>query len=432
MSLTAARYDVAAIRAHFPSLSRELDGRPIAYLDGPAGTQVPLECIDAIAAYLRTSNANLHGHFATSAETESMLQDVHAAGADFVGATSGEEIAFGANMTTLTFAVSRAIGRTLSPGDEIVVTRLDHDGNVAPWLALEERGAVIRWVEIQPDDCTLDLDGLAAVLGPRTRVVAIGMASNAVGTINPVRRIADMVHTTGARLWVDAVHAAPHLPIDVVSLDADYLVCSPYKFYGPHLGMLWGRRGLLETLPAYKVRPAPDELPGRWETGTQSHEALAGLLGTFRYLEWLGVAQGRATGGQEAADHGRASRMGRAGRLRAALGAIRDYERNMTLALLEGLASISGLAVHGITEPERVDERCPTVGFTMAGHAPAEIAAFLGARGIATWDGDYYAHELIRAIGLAETGGMLRVGLVHYNTVAEIDRLVEALQELAG
>jgi cysteine desulfurase family protein (TIGR01976 family) len=427
MSITIAPFDVAAVRDRFPALARQVGGRPLAYLDGPAGTQVPRECIRAIADYLENRNANAHGRFTTSEESDAMLADVHAAGAQFVGAAHADEIVFGPNMTTLTFAVSRAIGRTLRRGDEIVVTRLDHDANVAPWLALEEeRGAVIRWLEIDPEDCTLDLDALAGLLGPRTRVVAVGLASNAVGTINPVRRIADLVHATGAQLWVDAVHAAPHLPIDVVALDTDYLVCSPYKFYGPHLGMLWGRRELLAELPAYKVRPSPDALPFRWETGTGPHETLAGLLGTFRYLEWLGVSQGDAAGTPGAADGGRQAR------LRAALGAIREYERSLTLSLLDGLAGVPGLRIRGITDPARVDERCPTVGFTMIGHSPAEIAAFLGSRGIATWDGDYYAYELIRTLGLAETGGMVRVGLVHYNTLGEVDRLVETLAELAS
>jgi cysteine desulfurase family protein (TIGR01976 family) len=427
MSVIAAPYDVEAVRGHFPSLARQVDGQVVAYLDGPAGTQVPRECIEAITAYLETSNANTHGRFTAAIETEALLEEVHAAGADFVGAASPDEIVFGANMTTLTFAVSRAIGRTLGAGDEVVVTRLDHDANVAPWLALEaERGIVIRFADVRAEDCTLDLDGLTDLLGPRTKVVAVGIASNAVGTINPVPLIAERVHAVGAQLWVDAVHAAPHLPIDVTASGADYVICSPYKFYGPHLGMLWARRELLEALPAYKVRPSPDAAPWRWETGTQSHETLAGLLGTFRYLEWVGVSQGGATGKPGSADGGRRAR------LRAAIDATRGYERDLTLRLLEELGTVPGLRVWGITDPGRVDERCPTVGFTMPGHAPAEIATFLGHRAISTWDGDYYAYELIRSLGLAESGGMLRVGLVHYNTADEIARLGRALRELAG
>jgi len=418
-------FDTDSVRAHFPALSRQLDGRPVAYLDGPAGTQVPRECIEAITSYLESSNANSHGRFRSSYETDTLLAKVHAAGADFVGSDDAGEIVFGANMTTLTFAVSRALGRDMGSSDEIVVTRLDHDANVAPWLAVaEERGATIRWVDIRDEDCTLQLDELAAVLSPRTRLVAMTLASNAVGTIPPIARIAETVHAAGALLWVDAVHAGPHLPIDVVALGADFLVCSPYKFFGPHLGMLWGRRALLESLPALKVRPSPDELPGRWETGTQSHEMLAGLLGTFRYLEWLGVSQGGAAGAAGAPDGGRAAR------LRAAMEASRAYELTLIPPLLDGLASV-GADIRGITAASRFDERCPTVSFTMPGRHPQEIAAFLGARGINAWDGDYYAYELIRSLGLAEAGGMVRVGLVHYNTLSEIERLVDALGELS-
>ena len=417
-------FDIEGVRAHFPALARQLDGRPVAYLDGPAGTQVPRECIEAITSYLESSNANSHGRFRSSYETDTLLADVHAAGADFVGSADAGEIVFGANMTTLTFAVSRALGRGMDPGDEIVVTRLDHDANVAPWLAVaEERGATIRWVGIRDEDCTLDLDELAAVLSARTRLVAVTLASNAVGTIPPIARIAEIVHAAGALLWVDAVHAGPHLPLDVVALGADFLVCSPYKFFGPHLGMLWGRRDLLESLPAYKVRPSSDESPGRWETGTQSHEMLAGLLGTFRYLEWVGVSQGGAAGLPGDADGGRGAR------LRAAMEASRAYESTLIAPLIEGLHS-AGVEVRGITDPTRFKERCPTVSFTMAGHHPQAIAAFLGERGINVWDGDYYAYELVRGLGLAEAGGMVRVGLVHYNTLAEIERLVDALSEL--
>jgi len=417
-------FDTDFVRAHFPALSRQLDGRPVAYLDGPAGTQVPRECIEAITSYLESSNANSHGRFRSSYETDTLLAKVHAAGADFVGSDDAGEIVFGANMTTLTFAVSRALGRGMGSSDEIVVTRLDHDANVAPWLAVaEERGATIRWVGIRDEDCTLDLDELAAVLSARTRLVAVTLASNAVGTIPPVAQIAEMVHAAGALLWVDAVHAGPHLPIDVVALGADFLVCSPYKFFGPHLGMLWGRRDLLESLPAFKVRPSSDESSGRWETGTQSHEMLAGLLGTFRYLEWVGVSQGGAAGIPGAPDGGRAPR------LRAAMEASRAYELTLIPPLIKGLVS-AGVEVLGITDPSRFEERCPTVSFTMAGRHPQEIAAFLGERGIHVWDGDYYAYELVRALGLSEAGGMVRVGLVHYSTLAEIERLVDALGEL--
>jgi cysteine desulfurase family protein (TIGR01976 family) len=285
---------LASVRAQFPALSRQHDDRAYSYLDGPGGTQVPRRTIEGMARYLERSNANHEGAFATSEESDAIAAEAHAAAADFLGA-GPDEVVFGQNMTTLTFAVSRAIGRTLRAGDEVVVTRLDHDANVAPWLALqEERGVIVRWVGIRDGDSSLDLGDLERALGPRTRVVAVGLASNAVGTISPIPRIVEMAHAVGAWIYVDAVHAAPHMPIDVAALDADFVVCSTYKFFGPHLGLLYGKRERLEQLAAYKVRPAPDGPPGKWETGTPPGESLAGLLGTFEYLAWLGLEFGGA------------------------------------------------------------------------------------------------------------------------------------------
>jgi cysteine desulfurase family protein (TIGR01976 family) len=412
--------DPAAVRAHFPALRREHDEVPVAYLDGPGGTQVPAECIDAIVAHLASGTANTHGAFDASHETDALVAEAHAATADFLGAHQPEEIVFGPNMTTLTLSVSRALGRDLQPGDEVVVTRLDHDANVAPWLAVaEDRGAVVRWVDINEADCTLDLTSLENVLSERTRIVAVGLASNAVGTVNDVGRAVELAHAAGAVAYVDAVHAAPHLPIDVASLRADFVVCSPYKFFGPHLGALYGRREHLERLTAYRVRPAGEGLPGKWETGTQTHELLAGLLGTYRYLGALGRAYGRAT---READRRTA--------LQAAMVAIREYERDLAAPLLQGLAGVAGLRIRGITDPDRDAERVPTVAFTLAGHHPRAVAEHLGARGISVWDGDYYAYELIRRLGLDDAGGMVRVGLVHYNTLAEVERLVDAIAAL--
>ncbi len=303
-----------------------------------------------------------------------------------------------------------------------MVTRLDHDANVAPWLALEEeRGAVVRWVEIRPGDCTLDMAGLERALSRRTRVVAVGLASNAVGTVNPVQRIVEMAHAAGAWTYVDAVHAAPHLAIDAAALGTDFLVCSPYKFFGPHLGLLYGKRELLDRLAAYKVRPAADEPPGKWETGTLPGESIAGLLGTFAYLEWLGREFGGS--GEDTA--------ARRGALTAAMHAIRETERGLALRALTALGEVPGLTLRGIADPARIDERVPTFAFTLAGRTPREVATELGRRGIAVWDGDYYAYELIRALGLAESGGMVRVGLVHYNEPDEIERLAQALREIA-
>jgi cysteine desulfurase family protein (TIGR01976 family) len=411
--------DVPALRDHFPALRRTIDGRPVAYLDGPGGTQVPRECIDAMRSYLETSNANHGGAFGASVETDAMLAEVHAAGADFLGAHDPGEIVFGPNMTTLTFGLSRAIGRDLGAGDEIVVTRLDHDANVAPWLAMaEDRGATVRWIELAEDGASLDLERLDEVIGPRTRLVAVGLASNALGTVTDVGHVTEVAHAAGALVYVDAVHAAPHLPLDVSTLRADFLVVSPYKFFAPHLGMLYGRREHLERLAAYRVRPAGDTLPGKWEVGTQSHESLAGLLGTFSYLERIGVAYGRGAGGD------------RRTRLRAAMSAIHEHERTLSLGVLERLATVRGLVVHGIADPARVDRRVPTFSVTLPGHSPRDLAEHLARRAISTWDGDFYAWELVRALGLADAGGLLRIGLVHYNTLDEVDRLVDALREL--
>jgi cysteine desulfurase family protein (TIGR01976 family) len=415
--------DVAALRDHFPSLARTIDGRTVAYLDGPGGTQVPRECIAAITAYLERSNANHGGAFTASVESDAVLDEVHAAGADFLGAHQPDEIIFGPNMTTLTFSVSRAIGRDLRPGDEVVVTRLDHDANVAPWLAMaRDQGATVRWIELAADRATLDLDQLDEVLSSRTRVVAVGLASNALGTVTDVGRVIEMAHAVDAIAYVDAVHAAPHVPIDVAALQADLLVTSPYKFFGPHLGMLYGRREVLERLTAYRVRPAGEALPGAWQTGTQSHEALAGLLGTFSYLEAVGAAYGGAAG----------DRADRRARLRAAMSAIHAHERELSERTLERLATVPGLRVHGITDVARLGARVPTFSITLDGHRPRAIAEHLARRAISAWDGDFYAWELVRALGLEDAGGWLRIGLVHYNTLDEVDRLVEALQELGS
>jgi cysteine desulfurase family protein (TIGR01976 family) len=412
---------VATIRAEFPALSRLHAGQPYSYLDGPGGTQVPRRTIDAMARYLEQSNANHEGAFATSQESDAILAEAHAAAADFLGAAGPDEVVFGQNMTTLTFAVSRAIGRTLRAGDEVVVTRLDHDANVAPWLALEEeRGIIVRWVGVRDGDCTLDLEEVDRAIGPPTRVVAVGLASNAVGTVNPVARIVEMAHAVGALTYVDAVHGAPHMPIDVAALDTDFLVCSTYKFFGPHLGLLYGKPERLEKLAAYKVRPAPDEGSGKWETGTLPGEALAGLLGTFDYLAWLG----RQFGGAGATSTRREA-------LSAAMRAIRATERQLALQALAVLRDVPGLTMRGITDPARIGERVPTFAFTLAGRTPREVAEELGKRGIAVWDGDYYACELIRALGMAQSGGMVRVGFVHYNEPWEIERLAEALREMA-
>jgi cysteine desulfurase family protein (TIGR01976 family) len=419
--ITGSGIDVAAVRDHFPSLARELHGRPIVFMDGAAGSQVPRQTIDAIAAYLADHNANRGGAFVTSRETDATVAEARWAMADFLGAHLSEEIIFGPNMTTLTFGLSRAIANELQAGDEVVVTELDHDANIAPWVAAaDERHAVVRRIAVNADDGTLALDQLESVIGERTRLVAVGLASNAVGTLNDIGRLMDAAHAFGALVFVDAVHAAPHLPIDVVAMGADFLACSPYKFFAPHLGVLYGRRELLERLPAYRTRPAGEELPGKWEPGSMPHELLAGLLGTLEYLEQLGRAYGDAPSGTD-----------RRGALRAAMAAIRTYERNLTGPMLETLGDVPGLTIHGLADPRRADERVPTVAISLNGHRPDEVARHLADDGINAWNGTMYAPDLMRALGLDEAGGVVRIGLLHYNTTKEVGRLAESLSALA-
>ncbi|MFQ5611157.1 MAG: cysteine desulfurase-like protein [Anaerolineae bacterium] len=415
------------LRAKFPALQQtDKQGRPFVFFDGPGGTQVPQAVIEALGESLVKANANLGGPFHTSRLATEWLAGGRAAMADFLNAPSDSEIVFGANMTSLTFALSRSIGRELRPGDEIIVTRLDHDANIAPWIALEERGAVIRWLDFDVEDCTLHLDQLESLLNERTRLVAVGYASNAVGTINPIQQIAGTVHRAGAWLYVDAVHYAPHGPIDVQALDCDFLVCSPYKFFGPHLGVLWGRHELLDRLQAYKVRPSSPVAPGKFETGTQSFEAIHATRAAIDYLAEAGRVYG--------ADY--ASRFpgfsGRRLELKQAMAATAEYERPLFRRMLQGLQSLPGLTLYGIADPGRFDERCPTLAFTLRGRSPSEVAAALGREGIFVWDGNYYALAVTERLGVEDSGGMVRVGLVHYNTAAEVDRFLEVMEKLAA
>jgi cysteine desulfurase family protein (TIGR01976 family) len=404
-------FPTEAVRARFPSLSRQENGRPFLFFDNPAGTQVPAETIEGFNRYLRNFNANEGGAFPTSRATDEIIGRARAATADFLGASDPREIVFGQNMTSLTFHLSRALGKVLQPGDEIVTTRLEHDANIAPWLALQDEGITVRWIDINPEDVTLDYADAERVIGDRTRFLAVGYASNAFGTVNDVRRLADLAHAVGAWVFVDAVHYGPHGPIDVHAIGADLLACSPYKFFGPHLGVLWGRAEVLSTLPADHVRPSGDNPPDSWETGTQSHESLSALLGTFDYLCSLAPAGDRRE------------------RLHAAMTAIRAYERTLSQRLIAGMLSVPGLRVLGITDPSHFDRRVPTVSFLIEGRDPAEISRELGARNIFSWAGNHYALEPMGRLGLPGTN---RIGLVHYNTAEEIDHFVEALRELAG
>jgi cysteine desulfurase family protein (TIGR01976 family) len=408
-------FDVDAIRARFPALSLTHGGRPMVFFDGPGGTQVPESVIDAVSGYYREANANHGGAFATSERSDAIIEDAHAALGDVLG-VAADEITLGPNMTTLTFHVSRSIGATLRPGDEIVVSGLDHQANVDPWIAAaRDNEAIVRTWEPDLADCTLSLDGLDAVLNERTRLVAVGWASNAVGTINPIREIAERVHRAGAWLFVDAVHAAPHLPLDARAVDADFVACSVYKFFGPHLGALYGRRQIMDSLPAYKVRPASN----RFETGTGNHEGDAGAAAAVEYLADLGERYGDAPAGGS-----------RRERLLAGMRAIRTYELDLYRHLAEGLAGIDGIAILGLTADEDTDRRTPTAAITIEGVTPHAAAEQLGRQGIAVWDGDFYATGLIERLGLARDG-VLRIGLTHYNTRAEVDRLIDELARIA-
>jgi cysteine desulfurase family protein (TIGR01976 family) len=428
--------DLNWVRAQFPALAETVNGQPAVFFDGPGGTQVPQRVIDAISSYLIHANSNTHGAFLTSARTDQTIEAAHSAMADFLGCDP-DEVVFGPNMTSLTFMLSRSIGRELQPGDEIVLTRLDHDANFSPWKALEERGAVIKVVDVDIEDCTLDMDDMRRQITPKTKLVAVGYASNAVGTINDVAEVTRLAHSVGALCFIDAVHYAPHGPIDVRALDCDFLACSPYKFFAPHAGTLYGKREHLQRLKPYKVRPATEELPGRWMTGTQSHETMAAVAAAVEYLAELGSRIEDRRSKIEDRDVPSSildprSSNARRGLLLSAMDAIRDYERGLAEQLIAGLLAIPGLTFYGITDPARFASRTPTVAVRIDGHTPRELAEFLGQRGIFTWDGNYYALNLSERLGVEESGGMLRIGLVHYNTAEEVDRLLAALREIAG
>ena len=412
------KLDLAWIRQQFPSLKQTVNGNPAVFLDGPGGTQVPQRVIDAIGDYLARSNANTHGAYATSRRTDVMLDEARAAMADFLGCDA-DEVVFGANMTSLTFAMSRAIGRELKTGDEIVVTRLDHDANVSPWRMLEETGATIRFVDVREEDCTLDMQDLARKINEHTRLVAVGYASNAVGTINDVKEVVRLAHAAGALAYIDAVHYAPHGPIDVHALDCDFLVCSTYKFFGPHMGVLYGKREHLKRLPAYKLRANSDDIPYRWEWGTLNHECIAGITACVDYLADVGRRLSPEVPSRRAA-------------LQAAYAEIRQHERELCERLVRGLLEIRELKFYGIRDFSQFDQRCPTVAVRIAGHTPLELATRLGDRGFFTWDGNYYALNLSERLDVEKDGGFLRIGLVHYNTGDEVDRLLAALREIAG
>ncbi|NLE45045.1 MAG: cysteine desulfurase-like protein [Chloroflexi bacterium] len=418
-------FDVDAVRASFPALTQTLDGRPVVFLDNPGGTQVPQSVVDAMVGYLINHNANHGGAFATSQRSDAVLHEAHVAIADMLNAASPDEIVFGANMTTLTLSVSRALARQIDEGDEIVVTRMDHDANISPWLLIaEDRGATVRWVDFDVEDYTLDMDAMHDLINERTKIVAIGYASNATGTVHDVATIVKWAHDVGALAFVDAVQYAPHGPIDVQALGSDFLVCSAYKFYGPHVGVLHGRQDLLEVLRAYKVRPAPDEPPGKFETGTLNHEGIAGVLAAVEYLASIGEQYGGAYVDRFPGLNGRRLQ------LKTGLTVLREYDHVLSSAILGELEQLPGVHIHGIVDRGRLDERVPTVSFTWEGRHPLDIATALGHDGIFVWDGNYYALAVTERLGVESQGGMVRIGAVHYNTVDEIHRLGAALRNL--
>lgn len=412
-------FDVHAVRQQFPALQELFDGRPGIFFDNPGGTQVPQLVISAITDYLVRSNANTHGPFATSRRSDAIIDNARQAAADLLGADT-DEIVFGNNMTTLAFALSRTLVPELKPGDEILVTRLDHDANVSPWLRLaEDTGAEMRWADIDTETCTLDMEHLQSLISPRTKLVAVGYASNATGTINDVKTIIGWAHAVGAYTFIDAVQYAPHGLIDVKALDCDFLACSAYKFFGPHVGILYGKRAHLQRLRAYRVRPAGEQLPGKWETGTKNHEGLAGVGAAIDYLADLGVRYGNAPANAP-----------RRAKLQATWQVLEPYEQQLSEKLIGGLQAIPGVRIYGITNRFELNKRVATVSLRKEGTTPHQLAEALSAQNIFAWEGNFYAISISERLGVEQSGGFLRLGLAHYNTVEEIDRCLRVLERM--
>lgn len=410
-------FNVQRVRLQFPSLSRMLDGKQAIYFDGPAGSQVPRSVVDRISDCMLHHNANRSGRFVTSREVDEIMNHCHQVFCDFVGAASPESIAFGPNMTSLTLQFSRALAKEWRPGDRVLVSSLDHDANFTPWvLAAKDVGAEVKVIRIRTSDATLDLASLDEFLNERTRLVAVTAASNAVGSLTPIREIAKRAHSVGAELFVDAVHMAPHKSMDVTDWNCDYLVCSAYKFFGPHIGVLYGRKDRMQSLIPYKLRPAPDSLPGRWMTGTQNHACIAGAAAAVDYMASLSPIP---------ADH-----QNRRERLIDAMSIISNYETELISKLLEGLLSSPRLKVFGITDPNRMSERAPTVSFQVAGATSIEVAQRLGDQGVFAWHGNYYALPLTESLG-TEPAGMVRLGCMHYNTLEEVERTLDLLRTMS-
>jgi len=411
---TTETFDVTAIRSRFPALGRTgPDGRRYVWVDAPGGSQMVDTAIDAVTARMRAGASNTHGVFRVSEEIDALISDARRAGADLLGCDPGE-IVFGQNATSLLLHLSRSIGRTWGPGDEVVVTRLDHDANVRPWiLAAEDASAVVRWVDVRPDDVMLDLDDLATTIGPRTKLVACTLASNAVGTTPPVADVIALAKQAGALVALDGVHLAQHRSIDLHGLGADLVATSPYKYFGPHQGMAAVRAELLASLTPYKLRAAPDDDPDRWESGTQSHEAMAGTIAAIEYIAEIG-------GGGDRRDA-----------VRRGYAAFEAHERELATRFLDGIAGLANVRLLGIADPARIDERTPTFALRVGDQHPLDTSRQLGDRGIFTWEGHYYAIDLFERLGLLETGGAVRIGFCHYHTLDEVDRVLEILADLA-
>jgi len=418
-------YDLETVRAQFPALALTDNGTRRIYFDNPGGTQVPLRVADAVADCLLTKNANIGAHFTTSKEAGAVVQSAREAMADFLNAPDSSEIIFGQNMTTITLHLSRSIGRTFSPGDEIVLSRMDHDANVGPWLQLaRDLSLEVKWLPFSKTSFEFDLADLDDIFSARTRLVCVGGASNMTGTINDVATICAKARAVGALSYIDGVQSAPHIPIDVQQLGCDFFVCSAYKFFGPHQGVLWGRRDVLERLEPYKPRPLTSELPWCFESGTQSHEGIAGILAAVEYFAEIG----RTMAGDYLKNWSQFS--GRRQHVHAAMELLFDYEKTLAARLIDGLLEIDGVTIQGISDKDAEDRRVPTVSFTHESIAADAIAAALAEQNIFVWSGDFYAVDSARTLGVYDTGGTLRVGPVHYNSLEEIDELLQAVRDL--
>ncbi|BAV44980.1 aminotransferase [Mesorhizobium loti] len=410
-------FPIEVVRGQFPALSLTDKGRRRIYLDNPAGTQVPQAVADAVSRCLLTTNANLGGYFETTIAAQSVVDDAHQAIADFLGAANPEEIIIGANMTTLTYHMSRTLGRTLKPGDELILTRMDHEGNVSPWLQLaEDLGLVVRWLPFDEKSWQVEEATLAGLLSDKTRLVAVNYASNLTGSINRVKSLTAIAKQAGALVYVDAVQFAPHGLIDVQDLGCDFLICSAYKFFGPHMGILWGRLDIIEGLKPYKCRCSSNGLPERFELGTPQIELMAGLTAAVDYFAELGTAAGE--GGS------------RRQKIAKAFEACIAYENPLAQRLIDGLSDISGLTIHGITDRKRLGERVPTVSFTVEGIVPETVVRQMNAENIFLWSGHNYAWEIVHQLGIPAEQGVVRIGIAHYNTAAEIDETLESVHRV--